>query len=162
MPFQPGNKLAVGHAAPPLRKFQSNRRRFLSQSLVSQLNETDRNNVSKFHKIASRMIEAALDGDSLMIKEIFDRVEGKAVQAVELSGPDGSAISTIATGMTPAEAARLYASTIGSEEANDGDVIDAEFSDVESAPSAPEPGAVAPGRLRRGVRPKTKKGKAAP
>jgi hypothetical protein len=42
--------------------------------------------------VADKAVEMALDGDREMIKLIFDRTDGKAVQAVEGPGADGEFI----------------------------------------------------------------------
>lgn len=39
--------------------------------------------------IADKLVEKALDGESWAVKEIIDRVDGKAIQATEISGADG-------------------------------------------------------------------------
>lgn len=44
--------------------------------------------------IAVKLIEQALEGDQAAIKEIGDRMDGKAVQAVE-SGPNGFTIEFV-------------------------------------------------------------------
>lgn len=41
-------------------------------------------------RIATQMIDKALqDGDQFAIRELAERMDGKSVQATELSGPDG-------------------------------------------------------------------------
>lgn len=40
-------------------------------------------------KLADRLIEKAAEGDVAALKEIGDRIDGKAIQALEHSGPDG-------------------------------------------------------------------------
>ena len=39
--------------------------------------------------IADKLVEEALNGESWAIKEVIDRVDGKAIQATEISGADG-------------------------------------------------------------------------
>jgi hypothetical protein len=46
----------------------------------------------RLRRIAETLITKAEDGDMNAIKEIGDRLDGKAVAITELSGPDGSAI----------------------------------------------------------------------
>ena len=46
----------------------------------------------KLRELAERLINRALDGDVTALKEIGDRVDGKVVQQLEHSGPDGGAI----------------------------------------------------------------------
>jgi hypothetical protein len=40
--------------------------------------------------VATQFVEAACNGDPWAMKEIGDRIDGKAVSQLELSGPDGS------------------------------------------------------------------------
>ena len=47
---------------------------------------------------------------------VADRGFGRPQQALEMSGPDGGPIRTIASNMTPKEAAALYAEEIAAEE----------------------------------------------
>lgn len=47
---------------------------------------------AKLRKIAEKVYELAEAGDIQAIKEIADRVDGKAVASTEISGPDGSAL----------------------------------------------------------------------
>ena len=46
----------------------------------------------KLRKIAEKLVTAAEEGEAWAIKEIMDRVDGKAVQSTEISGVDGEAI----------------------------------------------------------------------
>lgn len=43
-------------------------------------------------KIASKVVDAALEGELWAIQEIGNRFDGKPAQAVEVSGPDGDPI----------------------------------------------------------------------
>jgi hypothetical protein len=45
--------------------------------------------------IARKLVEAAQDGEPWAVKEIMDRVDGKAIQVTEMSGLDGGAIETV-------------------------------------------------------------------
>jgi len=47
-------------------------------------------NPKKLEKIIEKMVDEAVEGNLAAAKEIMDRVEGKAVQATEISGPDGT------------------------------------------------------------------------
>jgi hypothetical protein len=44
----------------------------------------------KLHVIAEKLYEKAAEGDLGAVKEIGDRLDGKAVATQELTGPDGS------------------------------------------------------------------------
>jgi hypothetical protein len=46
-------------------------------------------------RIADKLVEKAIDGEPWAVKEIMDRVDGKAIQVTEMSGLDGGAIETI-------------------------------------------------------------------
>ena len=46
----------------------------------------------KLRMIARKLVEAAQDGEPWAVKEIMDRVDGKAVQTTEVSGIDGEAM----------------------------------------------------------------------
>jgi hypothetical protein len=46
----------------------------------------------KLRKIADKLVDAAEKGEPWAIKEVIDRVDGRAVQATEISGVDGDAI----------------------------------------------------------------------
>ena len=46
----------------------------------------------RLRRIAEALLTKAEDGDITAIKEIGDRLDGKAVAVTEISGPDGSAI----------------------------------------------------------------------
>lgn len=58
-------------------------------------------------QIAEALCAKASEGDVPATREIFDRVDGKAIQAVEHSGPDGSPIE-----MSDTEAARRIAALL--------------------------------------------------
>lgn len=46
----------------------------------------------KLRTIAEKLVDAAEQGEPWAVKEIMDRVDGKSVQATEISGVDGEAI----------------------------------------------------------------------
>jgi hypothetical protein len=46
----------------------------------------------RLRTIAQKLVDAAESGEAWAVKEIMDRVDGKAVQATEISGVDGEAI----------------------------------------------------------------------
>jgi hypothetical protein len=45
-------------------------------------------------KIAEKVVEKALEGDTKAIEEIANRLDGKPSQSTEVSGPDGGPILT--------------------------------------------------------------------
>ena len=46
----------------------------------------------KLRLIATKLVEAAEDGEAWAVREVIDRIDGKAIQATEISGPDGAEI----------------------------------------------------------------------
>jgi len=46
----------------------------------------------KLRNIATKLVEAAEDGEAWAVREVIDRIDGKAIQATEISGPDGAEI----------------------------------------------------------------------
>ena len=49
----------------------------------------------RLRTIAEKLVKAAENGDAWAIKEIIDRVDGKAVQATEISGVEGEALKMV-------------------------------------------------------------------
>lgn len=49
-------------------------------------------NPHKLEKIVETLVQEAQNGEPWAVKEIMDRIDGKAVQSTELSGVDGEAI----------------------------------------------------------------------
>lgn len=45
----------------------------------------------KLRALAEKLIDKALEGDVPALKEVGDRIDGKAMQAIEASGPEGGA-----------------------------------------------------------------------
>lgn len=71
------------------------RRRMLSQQLISVLQEDSSHKrvgtakTSRLRSVAMALVEKAEDGDTMAIREIADRLEGKPVQMIS-GDPDGS------------------------------------------------------------------------
>lgn len=49
----------------------------------------------KLRQIADKLVEKAIEGESWAVKEIIDRVDGKAIQATEISGADGEDLKMV-------------------------------------------------------------------
>lgn len=54
--------------------------------------ENEEGKPQKIERLADKLVELALDGETVALKEIGDRLDGKPKQAVEASGPDGTDI----------------------------------------------------------------------
>jgi hypothetical protein len=61
---------------------------FYNQLRIALVQEDSR----KLRTIAQKLVDAAEQGEPWAVKEIMDRVDGKAVQSTEISGVDGNAI----------------------------------------------------------------------
>jgi hypothetical protein len=61
-------------------------------AFVYQLRRVLHDKPEKLRKIAEKLLEEAENGESWAIKEVIDRLDGKAIQATEISGPDGGEI----------------------------------------------------------------------
>ena len=76
MAFQKGKSGNPG-GRPKQRKFR--------EALSLALSENDpKTGQPKLRRIADKLVEAAMQGESWAIREVADRTDGKAVQAVEL------------------------------------------------------------------------------
>ena len=81
-----------------VRKEGRNKRRIMTDALMIALNrevdDCDGKPTKQIAKIAKKLVENAADGDMQAIKEVFDRTEGKAAQAIQLTGEDGGPVRT--------------------------------------------------------------------
>jgi len=48
------------------------------------------NDAFKLRQVTEKLVDAAVEGEPWAVKEVIDRMDGKAVQATEISGPDGA------------------------------------------------------------------------
>lgn len=78
MPFEKGNKL--GRGRPPAG-------RSLSEALRVALTEKSPDGRSNYRAVADALVAKARSGDIAAIREVFDRVEGKAIQSSEVAEP---------------------------------------------------------------------------
>ena len=51
----------------------------------------------KLRSIADKLIKAAESGEPWAVKEVMDRMDGKPIQATEISGADGGLLETLST-----------------------------------------------------------------
>ena len=49
----------------------------------------------KMRALAEKLVKAAEDGDVVALKEVGDRVDGKAMSALEISGSDGEPLRIV-------------------------------------------------------------------
>jgi hypothetical protein len=56
------------------------RDKLITQRIIAALTEADG---AKLHRLCDALLDKAMSGDVPAIREVFDRVEGKAVQAME-------------------------------------------------------------------------------
>jgi ribosomal protein L17 len=76
MAFQPGNKLAA--------LGDHSKRKILTQSLISELNEIDPSTkMTRMRRVIQQLITNAEGGDNQAIMAIFDRIEGKPTATIE-------------------------------------------------------------------------------
>ncbi len=74
-------------------KGRPRRGKTLTDAVKKVLAEPHTNGLTKGEALAKVLVDLALDEKSISaIKEIFDRLEGKAAQSLELGGPDGGPI----------------------------------------------------------------------
>jgi hypothetical protein len=70
----------------PLGNTNSKKGKLFHGELQKALVQEDR---LKLRQIANKLVEKAIDGEPWAVKEIMDRVDGKAIQATEISGSEG-------------------------------------------------------------------------
>jgi hypothetical protein len=97
MPFQPGNQLG--------RDVYKKRPKFITQRLIALLNETDANDIPKLNRLATALLDKAIEGDVTAIKEVIDRVEGKVPQPIAGDPDNPLTISTVVHEIVRVEAA---------------------------------------------------------
>jgi len=61
----------------------SRKERLFAEALVSVLVEDDGDDVQKLRKVAAALVDKAIAGDTAAIREIADRVDGKAGTAAD-------------------------------------------------------------------------------
>jgi hypothetical protein len=127
MTFQRGNQLAR-------KGVGATKSRFLTQALISELNEMDPSeNMQRFRVMVRRLVDRACRDEPDFAATVFimERIEGKAPQSLEVTNK-GNAPAVINVNMTLQEAANVYAQAIG-----DPDVIDAEAVEVSETADVP-------------------------
>jgi hypothetical protein len=51
----------------------------------------------KLRTITEKLVKSAENGEPWAIKEVMDRIDGKPIQATEISGADGGLLETLST-----------------------------------------------------------------
>src|SRR6267142_1676126 len=78
--------------------------RLLTQALIAELSEIDPStNMPKFRTIVRKLVERAVNAvevDMETTEFIFDRVEGKPVQAVQMTGRDDGPVESLTMNMS--------------------------------------------------------------
>jgi hypothetical protein len=89
---------------------------------VNETREGDPEGRRNLRVIADVVVNLALAGDMQAIKEIGDRMDGKAPQGVELSGPDGGAVQMedVSPRDILADRVARLAARLGADEGNGG------------------------------------------
>jgi hypothetical protein len=65
------------------KRAPARRDRLFAETLVSVLTEEDADEVQKLRKVASALVDKAIAGDTAAIREIADRLDGKAGAATD-------------------------------------------------------------------------------
>lgn len=87
-------------------------RQMLLLALNGEIIDDNGYRIKKLRAIAERLVNMAVAGDMAAIKEINDRIDGKSMQALEISGHEGKPIEHVHRTMTAREAAIAYQETL--------------------------------------------------
>lgn len=85
-------------AAPKGNQFAT-KARIMSAHLLKRIEER---NLAP--QLMDALLAKALEGDVPAIKEVFDRIDGKATQDINLGGPDGGALQITRIELVPMQA----------------------------------------------------------
>lgn len=108
--FVKGHRLSVGNKGYTLADRQV--KRFITAAYIHQLQQMDpKKKTSAVERMVRKQIKAAEAGSLKAVKEITDRVEGRAAQAIVIEGGKNP-VKIISGEMTPQEAAAAYAATL--------------------------------------------------
>ena len=77
-------------AGAPLGSKNAAKSRLFYDALCKQLVQ----NPEKLDKVTDVLITAATNGEAWAVKELIDRMDGKAIQAQEITGADGAPLLT--------------------------------------------------------------------
>jgi hypothetical protein len=91
MTFEKGNKFGV-HEGPPLGNQNARKGSLIKGAIRRALAEDSAKGRETLQNIIRKMLDDAEAGDAKARTETFDRLDGKAMQPSEISGPDGGEI----------------------------------------------------------------------
>jgi hypothetical protein len=70
------------------------REKAFANSLRLAMSRQDKEGITKLQRVANKLADLAEVGESWAVKEVADRIDGKPLQATELTGKDGGPIET--------------------------------------------------------------------
>ena len=88
--------------------------------------DADGKPTKRLNIIADRLVEAAMDGDMSAIREIFDRIDGKVVPAVDTTEPQGDVVYHIRTGIQRHPSDPPYLTIGGNGQVIEGERVEAD------------------------------------
>lgn len=84
--------------------------KIIRDALILELNreteDDDRQKIKKVNRIVAKLVGAACEGKIDAIKEIFDRVEGKAPQSVSLGADEDNPLPIAGFALVPVQPKR--------------------------------------------------------
>jgi hypothetical protein len=83
-----------GKPGAPIGNNNNKKGKLFYDALRVALIQEDR---KKLRNITDKLVKSAEDGEPWAIKEIMDRMDGKPIQATEISGADGGLLETLST-----------------------------------------------------------------
>lgn len=95
----------TGKVGAPLGNTNSSRGRLVTDQIMIALKEEcehEGEKTNKMRKLASMLVDKALDGDMSAVKEVMDRAEGRPTQRIESDG-DASGLVVMVRKFTDAE-----------------------------------------------------------
>jgi hypothetical protein len=83
---------SIGSVGAPKGNDNAKKGKLFFNELRKALVQQDQLNL---RRIADKLVEKAIEGEPWAVKEIMDRVDGKAIQATEISGTDGEDLKMV-------------------------------------------------------------------
>lgn len=85
----------AGVGAPKGNQFGAKDKRWARAIAAALDRRSKREGVEQLEALAEVLIDKCAEGESWALKELGDRLDGKSVQATELSGPNGGPVSVL-------------------------------------------------------------------